>query len=914
MINHLMKKYNQQQLLEKQRTQFRWVMISLAFLCALVFVVLGIWVVKGTEEDHLVRSARAYAKAVDSFRAFYTDVIVKSVIGNPWVEVTEHYRDQPGAIPIPATMTIDLVEFMSSQDENISVRLISDFPFPQRASRTLSEFDLAALNVIRNQQADEYYNFSYDQNRKELSFASPIIMQQTCVACHNNHVDSPKTDWKVGDVRGIQVVSIPSEVVLNSSDYRLYYLIGFVLFAFSAAVSALFYMDSRIRKVFSLLQTKNSELEATTTELKQQQKALDQHAIVSMTDLKGDIIYVNEHFKTISGYADHELLGENHRIINSGYHAQAMFENMWNRVCSGQAWHGELKNINKSGEYYWVTATIMPLYNADGEMDRFISIRTDITQQKKLEHDLKSSNEELFALNLVLEDARREAEAASQTKSAFLANMSHEIRTPMTGIMGMTDLALDTQLTATQRGYLDVVRSSSQALLSILNDILDFSKIDAGKLQIEVVKFELKELVCYCLKPAAVIARKKGISLRLDMPTNIPDICIADPIRLRQVLVNICDNAIKFTEAGQVTVSLRWTADTHATGHLHIDVTDQGIGIPKEKQRLIFDAFAQADNTTTRSFGGTGLGLSICMKLIELMQGHMGVVSQVGKGSRFWFELPCQGAEYNKKILKSVEVQSVFILDKQINNNVVNACLDSKNVQISYFDNRTEFVENIYLASDKNVKCLINNCFGDFSAVEIIHDLIAHDIKKHNIILIADHVSESEINDAQTLGVSQLLTHPVAPVELFNMLEGIEHVPVKERVADASECLSILVAEDNKVNQKLITALITKQGHTVTLVENGLEAWQTFMQNTYDLVLMDMQMPIMGGVDATRSIREHETSHQLPPTPIYAMTANVLPADKQACLSAGMNGHLGKPIKVTELTTLLNSLMKSGVP
>ena len=217
-----MTKHNQLYLHEQHRTRFRWVMICLASLCAMVFVILGIWVTKGTEEDHLVRSARAYAKAVDSFRDFYTDVIVTPVIGHPWVEVTEHYQDQPGSIPIPATMTIDLVEFMSAQDENITARLISDFPFPQRAERVLNEFDITALTTIRDQQSEEYYRFDYTQDSKQLNFASPIIMQQTCVACHNNHIDSPKTDWKVGDVRGIQVVSIPQKTSWVSSGYRLY--------------------------------------------------------------------------------------------------------------------------------------------------------------------------------------------------------------------------------------------------------------------------------------------------------------------------------------------------------------------------------------------------------------------------------------------------------------------------------------------------------------------------------------------------------------------------------------------------------------------------------------------------------------------------------------------------------------------
>lgn len=773
--------------LSKQQKRFRNLMAFAACLFASVFVALSIWVVRGAEEDHLLRAAKNYAKAIESFRDFYTEIIVSPLVGHPWVIITEHYQDQGGAIPIPATMSIDLVDFMSQRDTTIGARFVSDYPFPQRADRQLTQFDYDALKQMREQNLDEFFRFESNDQGKQLVYATPIKMLPTCVTCHNNHRESPKRDWQVGDVRGLQVVTLPVNQNVLAQSGRFLYLITFVVIAFILALCALFFMDGRVRNTIKLLFDRNRKLEYATKELKQQQNALDQHAIVSMTDRAGNIIYTNQHFKNISGYSDEELIGHNHRIINSGYHPVEMFEKLWKTIASGKVWHGEIKNINKLGQHYWVKATIMPLYDADGQLDRYISIRTDITQQKQLEQELKQTNEELYALNQNLEEARKEAVSASEAKSAFLANMSHEIRTPMTGIIGMTDLALDTELTAAQRDYLDVVKSSADALLSILNDILDFSKIDAGKLHIVPINTEIKVLIMQCLKPVAMLADKKSVKFIVDIEPSVPDWCFIDPVRVRQVLVNLCDNAIKFTSQGEVRVTVAWKTISDTLGELHMGVKDQGIGISKAQQESIFQAFSQADDSTTRRFGGTGLGLTITARLVELMQGEIGVESEPDHGSFFWIKLPCQ-----------------------------------------------------------------------------------------HVIMDTPHPSvESEITDHNELS------------------------------------LNILLVEDNNVNQKLITTLLDKRRHQVTLAENGQEAVDLCQHRSFDLVMMDMQMPVMGGVEAALRIRQNEHLLSKPPVPIFAMTANVLPADKKACLDAGMNGHLGKPIKLTELDALLDAVKRS---
>ena len=773
--------------LSNQQKSFRVLMALASFLFASVFLMMSIWVIRGAEEDHLLRAAKNHASAIDSFRDFYTDNIVAPLVGHPWVVITEHYKDQAGAIPIPATMTLDLVEFMSQRDASIEARFISDFPFPQRASREISQFDIDALAKLRADNVSEFYRFESSQGAKELLYATPIIMLPTCVTCHNNHPDSPKQDWQVGDVRGIQVITIPATQNIFAGNQRFLYLSSFVVMAFVLGLGALFFMDGRVRKVVKLLHDRNQKLEIANSEIKQQQNALDQHAIVSMTDKSGNIIYTNQHFKDISGYKHDELMGQNHRIINSGYHSAEMFEQLWKVISKGGVWNGEIKNINKQGLYYWVKATIMPLYNADGKIDRFISIRTDITQQKQLEEDLKHRNDELNALNQTLEDARKDAVEANEAKSQFLANMSHEIRTPMTGIIGMTDLALDTELTASQRDYLEVVKSSAESLLAILNDILDFSKMDAGKLQISPAATEIKVFLIQCLKPAEMLAEKKGITLRVDLDPSLPDWCEIDPIRVRQVLVNICDNAVKFTAQGEVHVTVDWRAHNEREGLLLLGVKDQGIGIPKAQQQHIFQAFSQADDTTTRRFGGTGLGLAITVKLVELMQGDIGLESEENQGSYFWVNLPA-------KVLDPLECKPALDTDLVIEN---------------------------------------------------------------------------------------------------------------------QRALSILLVEDNKVNQKLISTLLTKRGHQVTLAEQGQIAVDLCHDHAFDLILMDMQMPVMGGVEAATHIRANEHKEGRHPIPIFAMTANVLPADKEACMKAGMNGHLGKPVKLTELDAVLDAVRRS---
>ncbi|MDD5296796.1 MAG: ATP-binding protein [Rhodocyclaceae bacterium] len=408
---------------------------------------------------------------------------------------------------------------------------------------------------------------------------------------------------------------------LADSELRNQHAQTYRVLLFVVALILLLYAFS----VFVQQREHGEALRRALDDLRNQQFALDQHAIVSSADVEGNIIYVNDHFCRISGYSREELAGKNHRILNSGLHPKEMFEELWLTITSGLVWHGQICNRARDGGLHWFNATIVPFLDEAGKPYEYISIRTDITAQKAQEVELVA--------------ARDAAEAASRAKSQFLANMSHEIRTPMNGIIGMTGLVLDTTLDAEQNEYLEVVKHSAEHLLTILNDILDFSKIEAGRLEIEHTPFVLGETLDSALRPLSASARAKGLSLDFSPLADLPDQWLGDPVRIRQIMLNLVGNAIKFTETGAVSLQVLAAGPEEAPANLHFIVSDTGIGITAEQQAQIFAPFSQADASTTRRYGGTGLGLAISRQLVTLMGGRLWVESEPKRGSRFHFTL-----------------------------------------------------------------------------------------------------------------------------------------------------------------------------------------------------------------------------------------------------------------------------------
>jgi len=632
------------------------------------------------------------------------------------------------------------------------------------------------------------------------------------------------------------------------------------------------------------------EREMTRRALDQQKFALDQHAIVSITNRAGLITYANDRFCDISGYARDELIGVNHRIVKSGLHPASMYEGMWHTIVQGKVWRGEICNRRRDGSHYWVAATIVPLLGPDGFVEQYIGIRTDITEreaakaaqqqaadllrgaiavideafviydaQERLvlcndryreiyhhsahvivegatfesivrygaEHGQyqeaigrvdewvaervaahKTSNTTLvqtlndgrilrvlerklpdghtvgFRIDITdLVRAQQSAEAASKAKSQFLANMSHEIRTPMNAILGLLSMLQSTDLDPQQLDYTSKTEGAARALLGLLNDILDFSKVEAGKMTLDPRPFELRRMMEDLLTVILANAGSKPVAVRLDLDPALPAVLLGDDMRLRQVLINLGGNAVKFTAEGEVVLKVAVVERSGADVRLQFAVRDTGIGIAPENQALIFGGFSQAESSTTRRFGGTGLGLAISQRLVALMGGELLLDSALGQGSTFHFQIRLPLAELPAPAL----------------------------------------------------------------------------------VPVAAHVGDKP-----------------------QRLVGVH----------------ILLAEDNKINQMVAKGLLGKEGASITVADNGslaLEALRA-QPDTFDLVLMDLQMPEMDGFEATRAIR---TELGLQALPIIAMTANAMVSDRQACLDAGMNDHVGKPFQIDQLVATI---------
>jgi PAS domain S-box-containing protein len=363
--------------------------------------------------------------------------------------------------------------------------------------------------------------------------------------------------------------------------------------------------------------------ERALKDLADQKFALDQHAIVAITDVHGTITYVNDKFCSLSQYSREELIGNNHRILNSGHHEKAFFQQMYKTIASGRVWSGEIKNRAKDGSFYWVDTTIVPFIGDDGKPRQYVAIRADVTKRKLADEEMRK--------------AKEAAEAANLAKSQFLANMSHEIRTPMNGVIGVAGLLLDTELTPEQQQYAEIVRTSGEALMSVINDILDFSKIEARKLSLETKDFDLTKVLKDAVAVISIKALEKGLKLLCEVEPGTPARLRGDSGRLRQILINLVGNAVKFTHRGGVSVQARLEAQDEHKVTLRFTVSDTGIGFPQERAAALFEPFVQADGSSTRKYGGTGLGLTIAKQLAELMGGRIGVESAVGKGSTFWF-------------------------------------------------------------------------------------------------------------------------------------------------------------------------------------------------------------------------------------------------------------------------------------
>ena len=554
------------------------------------------------------------------------------------------------------------------------------------------------------------------------------------------------------------------------------------------------------------------------------------------------------------------------------------------------------------GEIIWLHALGKVVRNEQGKILHMYGAYQDVTQQ--------------IADEEALQEAKEAAEAATRAKSDFLANMSHEIRTPMNGIIGMTELALDTDLTTEQREYLQTVLSSADSLLSLINDILDFSKIEAKKLELDPISFELRERIGETLSTLAVRAHDKGLELAFDVDPRVPESVVGDVHRIRQVLVNLLGNAIKFTEQGEIVLRIELVRQSEQVVTLRFAVQDTGIGLPAEKLDTIFQPFEQADASTTRKYGGTGLGLAICIRLVELMGGEMKVESQLGRGTTFSFTADLQiGAETlaghaarSPEQLKGMRV--LVIDDNETNRRILAKMLQNWGMVPVVVDSAAKGLQALQASLDEQPIGLV---LSDVNMPEMDGFMFARQVKdqsalKHTpIILLTSANRSGDGARCRELGIAAHLIKPARQSLLFDAIATsvgageVDEKPSSDATSErrhelADQQLRLLLAEDNATNQKFAVRALTKAGHSVLVANNGQEAVDAWAGEEFDAVLMDIQMPVMDGYLATAEIRQREAPSGRH-TPIIAMTAHAMKGDKEKCLAAGMDGYVTKPIK-----------------
>ncbi len=635
--------------------------------------------------------------------------------------------------------------------------LLSDQGFPSSQTAAKFVYERQRLEGLTTDLSGPLFDFLSTPSGEIFWYATPLVAEDSCIVCHNNHPNSPRTDWTVGDIMGAQILTLPVLNAGRSGANAFRDIIIFLSIFFTVAILATLFSQSRSQHALRTIQQREAE-----TRLLSMVAAKTDNGVI-IADPNGATEWVNDGYTRMTGFSLEEASYRTFfELLTTGKTEQQISSRIQEALDNAKAFSEVTMNQTKDGQELWSAVDCQPIFDEQGRLSNFIAILRDITNLKERE--------------TALENARKAAEEANKSKSQFLANMSHEIRTPMNGIIGMTQLMLQTVLGKEQRHYANTIRVSGEALLEIINDILDFSKIDAGQVVLLEAPFNLRTVLNGTIEILSPRALQKGLDLRVEMDPSLDRDYLGDKGRLRQILLNLVSNAVKFTDEG--SVKLIATSDEEPETIL-ISIVDSGIGIPADQLTIVFQSFSQIDASSSRRYEGTGLGLSISQQLVEIMGGTIGVESVLGQGSTFWLKLPLKAAP-------------------------------------------------------------------------------------------DDHERTTD-------------TEPQTPVVRLTNLRP----------------LKILVAEDNVINQQVARGFLERLGHHVTIAANGLKAVEAIKDGSYDILFMDIQMPEMDGLEATKIIRALPSP--LCDVPIIAMTANAMKGDEENCIAQGMNDYLAKPILLEQL-------------
>ena len=1039
-----------------------------------------------------LHGASLQTKTIEEVREVYASDVIER-LKKLDVEASHDYVTNDRVVPLPESLMMEIGERLGRDRKGTYIRLFSAFPFPNRKERQLDDFEKEAILRMQVSPGEVFSRFEVFEGRPSIRYAIADRMKPGCLKCHNSHPQSPRTNWKQDDVRGVLEVIRPIGKEVATAHSALLYtingavmvygfgLLGMLLLLqrvhltsqrlrqteartraivgnaadgiitfdqhlriedFNAAAEVMFGVsavtvarqevlqwivdtdrrlrdfvyhkiikdddsgsgirisaDVRISSKSLVCEVAGQRKDGTTFPMAlsvgvvrwgeqvrftcivrdlsdqkrieaalEQERSVIQELMLNLTeaiyiyfkDEQSRFLRVNSALaKKLGVQAPADAIGKTDQDFFPDDYARHALRDELEIMRTGRPNLSiEEQATWPDGSMSWVSSTKMPMRNARGQVIGTFGISRDISDMVKARVDLQS--------------AKNSAEAANRAKSEFLANMSHEIRTPMNGILGMTDLALDTNLSPEQRDYLQMVRSSSEQLLMIINDILDFSKIEAGKLELDPHEFLLRDSLGETLRALAHRADSKGLELAAHIAPNVPDALVGDGGRLRQIVVNLVGNAIKFTERGEVIVEVSLAGSESQFGNLigssvpdasvirataengivpsragqvdnlphevelHFAVRDTGIGIAADKLDRIFNEFEQADGTTTRRFGGTGLGLAISRRLVRLMHGQVWVESELGRGSRFHFSVRFGVQPRRHDVDDSIPIllenlRVLVVDDNATNRRILEEMLKNWRMRPTVVagadDALRELTESV-ASGEPYPLVLLDGHMPDtdgFMLAEMIRN--RPELLSSTLMMLTSGGQLGDVARCRSLGISAYLIKPVTQSDLF---DKIVHVLDRSNVMQPSAMESaaatamprtnltqtpmrVLVVEDNIVNQRLAIRLLEKRGHSLALAGNGVEALEALEASPFDAVLMDLQMPRMGGLEATAEIRrrEHGTPRH---TTIIAMTAHAMKGDREACLAAGMDAYLSKPIQADELYRTLEAFAPNAAP